>query len=69
MDLLAKDSAKLGTTWEIGEKTACFFQMELENTWGAKHLAVFEDEEAKNWVLSVSVQLFPVQEFDLELAI
>ena len=35
---------------------------------GAKHLVVFEDEEAENWVLRVSVQIFPIQEFDLELA-
>ena len=53
-DLLAEDWAKLGTTREIGEKTARFFRTELENTWGSKHLAVFEEEEAKNWVLGVS---------------
>ena len=26
----------------------------MEQTWGAKHLAVFDDEEASKWVLGVS---------------
>ena len=61
-NLLAEDWAKLGTTREIVEKTAHFFQTELENTWGFKHLAIFEDEEAKNWVLGVGI----FHKFDLE---
>ena len=64
MDLLAEDWAKLGTTREMGEKTVRFFRTELENTWGSKHLVIFEDEEAKNWVLGVGI----FHEFDLEFA-
>ena len=41
----------------MGEKTAKFFWMELENTWGSKHLAVFDKEEACNWILGVSIAL------------
>ena len=26
----------------------------MEQTWGAKHLAVFDDEEASKWILGVS---------------
>ena len=54
-DLLAEDWAKLGSIKEMGEKTQCFFHEELEKTWGAKHLAVFSEEEAKSWILGVSV--------------
>ena len=52
-DLLAEDWSQLGSTCEMGEKTAKFFQMELENTWGSKHLAVFDEEEARNWILGI----------------
>ena len=54
-DLLAEDWAKLGSVKEMGEKTQHFFHEELEKTWGAKHLAVFSEEEAKSWILGVSV--------------
>ena len=37
----------------MGEKTARFFRTEMEATWGQKHLAVFDEEEARNWVLGV----------------
>ena len=56
-DLLAEDWSQLGSTLEMGEKTAKFFQMELENTWGSKHLAIFDEEEAPNWILGVSTAL------------
>ena len=56
-DLLAEDWSQLGSTHEMGEKTAKFFWMELENTWGSKHLAVFDKEEACNWILGVSIAL------------
>ena len=52
---MAEDWAKLGSTREMGEQTAKFFRTELENTWGARHLAVFDEEEAKNWVLGVRI--------------
>ena len=54
-DLLAEDWAKLGSVKEMGEKTQRFFREELEKTWGSKHLAVLSEEEAKNWLLGVSV--------------
>ena len=54
-DLLAEDWAKLGSVKEMGEKTQKFFREELEKTWGAKHLAVFSEEEAKSWLLGVSI--------------
>ena len=59
-DLLAEDWFQLGNTHEMGEKTAKFIPMELENTWGSKHLAVFDEEEAHNWILGVSTAL-PIQ--------
>ena len=52
-DLLTEDWSQLGSTREMGEKTAKFFWMELENMWGSKHLAVFDEEEARNWILGV----------------
>ena len=54
-DLLAEDWAKLGSVKEMGEKTQRFFREELEKTWGSKHLAMLSEEEAKNWLLGVSV--------------
>ena len=65
-DLLAKDWTMLGTAREMGEKTAKFFQTELENTWGSAHLAVFSEEGAKNWVLGVSV-LFLTERYKHDL--
>ena len=65
-DLLTEDWTTLGTTREIGEKTAKFFWTELENTWGSAHLAIFSDEEAKNWVLGVSV-LFLTERYKHDL--
>ena len=59
-DLLTEDWSQLGSTHEMGEKTAKFFRMELENTWGSKHLAVFDKEEACNWIIGVSITL-PIQ--------
>ena len=52
-----EDWAQHGSTREMGEKTAKFFRTEMENTWGQKHLAVFDEEEAHNWVLGVSFQI------------
>ena len=57
-DLLAKDWASLGSVWEMGSTTAKFFRQEMEATWGSKHLAVFSKDEAKNWILGVSIH-FP----------
>ena len=56
-DLLGEDWSQFGSTCEMGKKTAKFFRMELENTWGSKHLAVFDKEEARNWILGVSITL------------
>ena len=65
-DLLAEDWTTLGTAREMGEKTAKFVQTELKNTWGSAHLAVFSEEEAKNWVLGVSV-LFLTERYKHDL--
>ena len=65
-DLLAEDWTTLGTACEMGEKTAKFFRTELENTWGSAHLAIFSEEEAKNWVLGVSV-LFLTERYKHDL--
>ena len=54
-DLLAEDWAKLGAVKEMGADTERFFRQEMEKTWGAKHLAVFSEEEARKWVLGVSI--------------
>ena len=67
-DLLAEDWAKLGSVKEMGEKTQRFFREELEKTWGSKHLAVLSEEEAKNWLLGVSVLSVHYFEVDLEFA-
>ena len=56
-DLLVEGWSQLGSTCEMGKKTAKVFQMELENTWGSKQLAVFDEEEARNWILGVSIAL------------
>ena len=53
-DLLAEDWAKLGSVREMGVDTARWFRKEMENLWGSKHLAVFDEVEARNWVLEVS---------------
>ena len=53
-DLLAKDWASMGSVREMGVDTAHFFRQEMERTWGSKHLAVLDEEEAKNYVLGVS---------------
>ena len=72
-DLLAEDWSQLGSICEMGEKTAQFFQMALENTWGSKHLASFNKDEARNWILGVSIAL-PIQgstltEFGLDVVL
>ena len=54
-DLLAEDWAKLGAVKEMGADTEWYFRQEMEKTWGAKHLAVFSEEEARKWVLGVSI--------------
>ena len=54
-DLLAKDWASLGSVREMGSTTAKFFRQEMEATWGSKHLAVFSEDEAKNWILGVRI--------------
>ena len=54
-DLLAEDWAQLGTCREMGKKTIKFFRTELENTWGSSHIAIFDEEEARNWVLGVGI--------------
>ena len=54
-DLLAEDWAKLGTVREMGLDTSRFFRQELEKTWGSKHLAMLDEEEARTWVLGVSI--------------
>ena len=53
-DLLAEDWASMGSVREMGIDTARFFRQEMERTLGSKHLAVFDEEEAKNYVLGVS---------------
>ena len=54
-DLIAEDWASLGSVREMGSTTAKFFHQEMEETWGSKHLAVFSEDEAKNWILGVSI--------------
>ena len=54
-DLLTEDWASLGSIREMGSTTAKFFRQEMEATWGSKHLAVFSEDEAKNWILGVSI--------------
>ena len=70
-DLLVEDWSQQGSTCEMGKKTAKVFQMELENTWGSKHLAVFDEEKARNWILGVSIALAiqgsTLTEFGLEV--
>ena len=44
----------------MGVDTVRFFRQEMERTWGGKHLTVFDEEEAKNYVLGVST-LFRAQ--------
>ena len=58
-DLIAEDWSGLGRVREMGAETAKFFCREMERTWGSKHLAVFSEKEARNWVLGVSMSLFP----------
>ena len=57
MGLLAEDWSALGLVHEMGLDTSKFFQQELEKSWGSAHLAVFDDEEARNWILGVSISL------------
>ena len=57
-DLLAEDWASLGCVREMGSTTTKFFHQEMELTSGSKHLAVFSEDEAKNWILGVSTH-FP----------
>ena len=40
----------------MGVDTIRFFRQEMERTWGSKHLAVFDEEEARNYVLGVSIR-------------
>ena len=42
-----------GSVCEIGDATQKFFRVEMEKSWGEKHLCVFSEEEAKKWVLGV----------------
>ena len=70
-DLIAEDWASLGSVREMGSTTAKFFRQEMEATWGSKHLAVFSEDEAKNWILGVSTHSPPCLdafESDLEVA-
>ena len=60
-DLLAEDWASLGSVREMGSTTAKFFRQEMEATCQpvlTKHLVVFSEDEAKNWILGVSTH-FP----------
>ena len=44
----------MGNCNEIGEKTLKYLRQEMERTWGEAKLAVFDEEEARKWVLGVS---------------
>ena len=57
-DLLAEDWSALGSVHEMGLDTSRFFHQELGKSWGSAHLAVFDDEEAGNWILGVSVAYY-----------
>ena len=56
-DLLLEDWKVLGNCREIGEKTMKFNRQEMERTWGDERISVFDEEEAKKWVMGVSVFL------------
>ena len=53
-DLLAEDWKSLGSVREMGLDTQKFFRVELEPSWGSKHLAVLDEEEAGKWLMGVS---------------
>ena len=38
---------------------AKFFRTEMENTWGQKHLAVFDEVEAWNWGKDIPFTIRP----------
>ena len=54
-DLLAEDWSKLGSVRDMGADSKRFFRAEMEKSWGKKHLAVLDEEEAKKWLLGVSI--------------
>ena len=54
-DLLAEDWSQLGSVRDLGAGNKRFFREELEKTWGQKHLAVLDEEEAQKWLLGVSI--------------
>ena len=53
-DLLAEDWSQLGSVRDLGAGNKRFFREELEKSWGQKHLAVLDEEEAQKWLLGVS---------------
>ena len=55
-DLLAEDWSQLGSMRDLGAGNKRFFREELEKTWGQKHLAVLDEEEAQKWLLGVSIR-------------
>ena len=64
-DLLAEDWSKLGSVCDMGEANKRFFRAEMEKTWGQKHLAVLDEEEAHKWLLGVCISIFFISEGDL----
>ena len=54
-DLLAEDWSKLGSVRDMGEASKRFFRAEMEQTWGHKHLAVLDENEAQKWLLGVRI--------------
>ena len=60
-DLLAEDCSALDSVREMGLDTSKFFHEELKKSWGSAHLAVFDGEEASNWILGVSILTLYVQ--------
>ena len=62
-DLIAEDWSQLGSVRDMGNANKRFFRAEMERTWGQKHLAVLDEEEAQKWLLGVTTLL--VSEGDL----
>ena len=56
-DLLAEDWSQLGSIWDMGAANKRFFRAEMEQTWGQKHLAVLDKEEAHKWLLGVHIDI------------
>ena len=59
-DLLAEDWGQLGSVRDLGAGNKRFLREELERTWGQKHLAVLDEEEAQKWLLGVSADYHSV---------